>query len=87
MITQVNEISDDRDAMKNYFPHLSADEFYSVTSHLVGHVIELLKLEPSEITALNADKARRFLKKLALIVNDRWLSDGDKESADQLLAN
>ena len=81
MVSQVNDIAVDRDAMSNYFPNLSAGEFKNVTGHFADQIIALIESnDPQYIQMLRQDKARRFLKKLVMIVNERWISDNATEA-------
>ena len=78
MIAKVNEMAVDREAMDSYYPNLSASAFKNIIDSYTSMVKVILKNAGGEIVAFRADKARRFMKKLMLLVNEKWLHEGAK---------
>ena len=82
-IAVINDAATDHDSIKNYFPNLSAAEFKDITGTLISTINQLMEKEPSALRTLKADKARRFLKKLIIICNNRWLAEENTVSTEE----
>ena len=73
LVSQINTIAVDRDAMINYFPSLSLADYSNVVDHFTKSIAQIVGADRSEIGDLHPEKVRRFLKKLILMINSRWL--------------